>query len=34
VSVGGPKYQVGVTQLEREFVADLLDATGEIESLL
>ncbi|WP_066416182.1 IclR family transcriptional regulator [Halorubrum aethiopicum] len=34
VSVGGPKYQVGVTQLERECVADLLDATEEIESLL
>jgi DNA-binding IclR family transcriptional regulator len=34
VSIGGPTYQVSVAQLEREFVDDLLDATGEIEPLL
>jgi len=34
VSVGGPKYQVDVAQLEREFVPDLLAATDELESLL
>jgi DNA-binding IclR family transcriptional regulator len=34
LSVGGPKYQVGVDRLEREFADELLRAVDEIESLL
>ncbi|MFD1643961.1 IclR family transcriptional regulator [Halohasta litorea] len=34
VSVGGPKYQVDIARLEREFADKLLTATAELESLL
>ncbi|VTT85794.1 Transcriptional regulator, IclR family [Halorubrum sp. DM2] len=34
LSVGGPKYRVGVSQLEREVTEDLLTAVDSLESLL
>lgn len=34
LSVGGPKYRIGVSQLEREFADDLLAAVDSLESLL